>query len=63
MSYEENPHGCEGTGAAIDRIPVCCLLTINRRGVLFFIYFIQLFLGEKVVKTTKMTSDNLVLVL
>ncbi|PFH52057.1 hypothetical protein AMATHDRAFT_74546 [Amanita thiersii Skay4041] len=38
------------------------LPTINRRVVLFIISFLQLFLGPKVEKTTKMTAANLALV-
>jgi hypothetical protein len=42
----------------VSRLP-----TINRRVVLFVISFLQLFLDEKVVKATKMTSANLALVM
>lgn len=44
--------------AIISRLP-----TINRRVILFVISFLQLFLDEKVIKMTKMTSANIALVM
>ena len=48
----------EACCAAVERLP-----TANRRMVLFVISFLQLFLDERVLATTKMTSANLALVM
>ena len=48
----------EACCAAVERLP-----TANRRVVLFVISFLQLFLDERVLATTKMTSANLALVM
>jgi RhoGAP domain len=48
----------EACCAAVERLP-----TANRRVVLFVISFLQLFLNERVLATTKMTSANLALVM
>jgi hypothetical protein len=42
----------------VERLP-----TANRRVVLFVISFLQLFLDERVLAATKMTSANLALVM
>lgn len=44
--------------AIVSRLP-----TINRRVIIFVVSFLQLFLDEKVVKATKMTSANIALVM
>jgi Rho GTPase-activating protein 39 len=51
----KDPHACV---QAVERLP-----TINRRVILFVISFLQLFLEEKVQAATKMTSQNLALVM
>ncbi|KAH9963815.1 hypothetical protein BC827DRAFT_1128657 [Russula dissimulans] len=48
----------EACCAAVERLP-----TANRRVVLFVISFLQLFLDERVLAATKMTSANLALVM
>ena len=48
----------EACCAAVERLP-----TANRRVVLFVISFLQLFLDERVLLATKMTSANLALVM
>ncbi|KAI0259211.1 hypothetical protein BC834DRAFT_1018360 [Gloeopeniophorella convolvens] len=48
----------EACCAAVERLP-----TANRRVVLFVISFLQLFLDERVLTATKMTSANLALVM
>ncbi|KAH9027338.1 hypothetical protein EDB85DRAFT_2276715 [Lactarius pseudohatsudake] len=48
----------EACCAAVERLP-----TANRRVVLFVIGFLQLFLDERVLAATKMTSANLALVM
>jgi len=48
----------EACCAAVERLP-----TANRRVVLFVISFLQLFLDERVLAVTKMTSVNLALVM
>jgi hypothetical protein len=48
----------EACCAAVERLP-----TANRRVVLFVISFLQLFLDERVLAVTKMTSANLALVM
>ncbi|KAF8482505.1 hypothetical protein DFH94DRAFT_367952 [Russula ochroleuca] len=48
----------EACCAAVERLP-----TANRRVVLFVISFLQLFLDERVLLVTKMTSANLALVM
>jgi hypothetical protein len=48
----------EACCAAVERLP-----TTNRRVVLFVISFLQLFLDERVLAATKMTSANLALVM
>ncbi|KAI9510925.1 hypothetical protein F5148DRAFT_1175297 [Russula earlei] len=48
----------EACCAAVERLP-----TANRRVVLFVISFLQLFLDERVLSATKMTSANLALVM
>ncbi|KZV71130.1 Rho GTPase activation protein [Peniophora sp. CONT] len=55
IAYASEPDACVGV---VERLP-----TINRRVVLFVISFLQLFLDEKVVGVTKMTSANLALVM
>ena len=51
----KDPEACVGI---VRRLP-----TINRRVVLFVVSFLQLFLEEKVSAITKMTSQNLALVM
>ncbi|VDB91641.1 unnamed protein product [Peniophora sp. CBMAI 1063] len=55
IAYASEPDACVGV---VERLP-----TINRRVVLFIISFLQLFLDEKVLAITKMTSANLALVM
>ncbi|TFY73511.1 hypothetical protein EWM64_g10501 [Hericium alpestre] len=55
ITYGGDPDSCVGI---VERLP-----TINRRVVLFVISFLQLFLDEKVLAATKMTSANLALVM
>ncbi|KAI0058032.1 hypothetical protein BV25DRAFT_1902420 [Artomyces pyxidatus] len=55
ISYANDADACVGV---VERLP-----TINRRVVLFIISFLQLFLDERVLAATKMTSANLALVM
>ncbi|TFY56119.1 hypothetical protein EVG20_g9052 [Dentipellis fragilis] len=55
ITYGGDPDACVGI---VERLP-----TINRRVVLFVVSFLQLFLDEKVLVATKMTSANLALVM
>lgn len=55
IAYASEPDACIGV---VERLP-----TINRRVVLFIISFLQLFLDERVLAITKMTSANLALVM
>jgi Rho GTPase-activating protein 39 len=55
ISYALDPEACIGV---VERLP-----TINRRVVLFVVSFLQVFLDERVLATTKMTSANLALVM
>lgn len=55
ISHAKDAEACVGI---VQRLP-----TINRRVVLFVISFLQLFLEEKVMGVTKMTSANLALVM
>ncbi|KAH9986741.1 hypothetical protein BJV74DRAFT_774723 [Russula compacta] len=55
VAFANDPEAC---CAAVERLP-----TANRRVVLFVISFLQLFLDERVLAVTKMTSANLALVM
>ncbi|KAI0321217.1 hypothetical protein OF83DRAFT_1168648 [Amylostereum chailletii] len=55
IEYARDPEACVGV---VERLP-----TINRRVVLFVVSFLQLFLDERVLAITKMTSANLALVM
>lgn len=55
ITHAKEPEACV---QIVQRLP-----TINRRVVVFVISFLQLFLEEKVMGVTKMTSANLALVM
>jgi hypothetical protein len=55
VAYAREPDACVGV---VERLP-----TLNRRVVLFVISFLQLFLDERTLACTKMTSANLALVM
>ncbi|THH14803.1 hypothetical protein EW146_g5582 [Bondarzewia mesenterica] len=55
ITNASDPEACV---SVVERLP-----TINRRVVLFIISFLQLFLDERVLAATKMTSANLALVM
>ncbi|KAI0027659.1 Rho GTPase activation protein [Vararia minispora EC-137] len=55
IAYAHDPDACV---AVVERLP-----TVNRRVVLFVVSFLQMFLEERVLAVTKMTSANLALVM
>jgi len=55
ITHASDPDACIGV---VERLP-----TINRRVVLFVVSFLQLFLDERMLAATKMTSANLALVM